>query len=117
MERQPREGTALSKPIPLYYSAFGPKALALAGEQADGVILFTGDRHIDTLEQRIAAVHAAAREAGRDPAKIDIWAVSFASIRETRAQAIDDLKAFIVSNGMALRKTGRASCREKWWKD
>src|SRR3546814_7273026 len=80
--------------MPLYYSAFGPKALALAGEQADGVILFTGDRHIDTLEQRIAAVHAAAREAGRDPAKIDIWAVSFASIRETRAQAIDDLKAF-----------------------
>src|SRR3546814_8332326 len=66
-------------------------------------MLFTGDRHIDTLEQRIAAVHAAAREAGRDPAKIDIWAVSFASIRETRAQAIDDLKAFIVVNGMALR--------------
>src|SRR3546814_18738067 len=89
--------------MPLYYSAFGPKALALAGEQADGVILFTGDRHIDTLEQRIAAVHAAAREAGRDPAKIDIWAVSFASIRETRAQAIDALKAFIVVNGLALR--------------
>src|SRR3546814_5338592 len=34
---------------------------------------------------------------------MDSWAVSFASIRETRAQAIDDLKAFIVVNGMALR--------------
>src|SRR3546814_13772795 len=91
--------------MPLYYSAFGPKALALADEQADGVILFTGDRHIDTLEQRIAAVHAAAREAGRDTAKIDIWAVYFASIRETRAQAKEDMKALIVVNGLEPRAT------------
>src|SRR3546814_7686869 len=38
-----------------------------------------------------------------DVCSSDLWAFSFASIRETRAQAIDDLKAFIVVNGMALR--------------
>ena len=67
--------------IPIYYSAFGPKALALAGEQADGVILFAGEQHLDGLRDRIAAVHGAAEAAGRDPAEIDIWAVTFASVR------------------------------------
>lgn len=92
-----------ARKIPIYYSAFGPKALALAGEEADGVILFGGERHLDGLEQRIAAVHAAAQGAGRDPAAIDIWVVSYVSIRPTRAAAIEDLKAFIVVNGMAIR--------------
>ncbi|AMK25673.1 MULTISPECIES: LLM class flavin-dependent oxidoreductase [Sphingobium] len=92
-----------ARPIPIYYSAFGPKALALAGEQADGVILFAGERHLDALKDRIDTVRAAAQAAGRDPLSIDIWVVSFASIRPSRDQAIDDLKAFIVVNGMAFR--------------
>ncbi len=92
-----------ARKIPIYYSAFGPKALALAGEQADGVILFAGERHLEALAHRIAAVRDAATSAGRDPAAIDIWVVSYASVRPTRAQAIDDLKAFIVVNGMAIR--------------
>lgn len=92
-----------ARPIPIYYSAFGPKALALAGEQADGVILFAGDRHLDTLKARIDAVRSAAQAVGRDPSSVDIWVVSFASIRPGRDEAIDDLKAFIVVNGMAFR--------------
>ena len=92
-----------ARPIPIYYSAFGPKALALAGEQSDGGILFAGDRHLDALKGRIDAVRTAAQAAGRDPSRIDIWVVSFASIRPCRDQAIDDLKAFIVVNGMAFR--------------
>lgn len=92
-----------ARPIPIYYSAFGPKAIALAGEQADGVILFAGERHMDSLKDRIAAVRAAAEAAGRDPAAVDIWVVSYASIRASRDEAINDLKAFIVVNGMAFR--------------
>lgn len=89
--------------IPIYYSAFGPKALALAGEQADGVILFAGERHLDDLKLRIDAVRQAAQAAGRDPLKVDIWVVSFASVRPSKEEAIEDLKAFIVVNGMAFR--------------
>lgn len=89
--------------IPIYYSAFGPKALALAGEEADGVILFAGEQHLDGLADRIAAVRAAALQAGRDPDAIDIWVVSYTSIRPTRKEAIADLGAFIVVNGMAIR--------------
>jgi alkanesulfonate monooxygenase SsuD/methylene tetrahydromethanopterin reductase-like flavin-dependent oxidoreductase (luciferase family) len=90
------------RPIPIYYSAFGPKALQLAGEQADGVIMFTnGD--MDLLDQRLEIMHSAASKAGRKPEDIDIIATSFCSIRPTREQALDDLKAFIVVNGMAIR--------------
>src|SRR3546814_5574024 len=55
------------RPMPIYYSAFGPKALALAGEQADGVILFAGVKQLDRLEQRIAVVRDDAKAVGRDP--------------------------------------------------
>ena len=91
------------RPIPIYYSAFGPKAIALAGEHADGVILFAGEQHLDDLAARVAAVHAAARSAGRDPAAVDIWVISYASVRPTRAEAIEDLGAFIAVNAMAMR--------------
>jgi alkanesulfonate monooxygenase SsuD/methylene tetrahydromethanopterin reductase-like flavin-dependent oxidoreductase (luciferase family) len=91
------------RPIPVYYSAFGPKAIQLAGEQADGAILFAGEQHLDGLADRIAALRKAASDAGRDPAGIDIWVVSYTSIRPTRQQAIDDLGAFIVVNGMSMR--------------
>jgi alkanesulfonate monooxygenase SsuD/methylene tetrahydromethanopterin reductase-like flavin-dependent oxidoreductase (luciferase family) len=99
----PVKALRFPRPIPIYYSAFGPKAIQLAGEQADGAILFAGERHLDGLADRIAALRKAAADAGRDPAKVDIWVVSYASIRPTRQQAIDDLGAFIVVNGMALR--------------
>src|SRR3546814_846 len=91
------------RPMPIYYSAFGPKALALAGEQADGVILFAGVKQLDRLEQRIAVVRDAAKAVGRDPAAIDIWVMSYTSVRTTHDRAIDDLKAFISANGMAFR--------------
>jgi alkanesulfonate monooxygenase SsuD/methylene tetrahydromethanopterin reductase-like flavin-dependent oxidoreductase (luciferase family) len=89
--------------VPIYYSAFGPKALALAGELADGVILFAGGQHLDQLAGKIKAVREAAESAGRDPASVDIWVMSYISVRPTREAAIDDLLAFIAVNAMALR--------------
>ena len=100
---RPVKGLRFARSIPIYYSAFGPKALALAGEQADGVILFAGDQHLEVLEGKIAAVRDAATRAGRDADLVDIWVTGFLSVRQDRAQAIDDLKAFIAVNAMALR--------------
>lgn len=88
--------------IPIYYSAFGPKALALAGAKADGVIVFTNG-NLDELDAKIKLVHDGARAAGRNPKAVEILATAFCSVRETRAAALDDLKAFIAVNGMALR--------------
>lgn len=87
---------------PIYYSAFGPKALKLAGEKADGVIMFT-NMDLDLTAKKIEAVRQGARDAGRNPDDVDIQVTAFCSIRPTRQQAIEDLKAFIVVNGMAIR--------------
>ena len=45
----------------------------------------------------------AATKAGRDADALDIWVTSYISVRPRREQAIDDLKAFIAVNAMALR--------------
>jgi 5,10-methylenetetrahydromethanopterin reductase len=100
---RPVKSLRFARPVPIYYSAFGPKALELAGEQADGVILFAGDQHLEGVSTKIAAVRDAATRAGRDADAIDIWVTSFISVRPDRKQAINDLKAFIAVNAMALR--------------
>jgi 5,10-methylenetetrahydromethanopterin reductase len=100
---RPVKAMRFARPVPIYYSAFGPKALELAGEQADGVILFAGDQHIEAVAEKIAVVRDAAIRAGRNADAIDIWVTSYVSVRPSRQQAIDDLKAFIAVNAMALR--------------
>jgi probable F420-dependent oxidoreductase len=51
--------------LPIWVAAYGPRALALAGEVGDGFILQLADPAI--AEWSIAAVRAAATAAGRDP--------------------------------------------------
>ena len=102
-EGRPIKALRFPRPVPIYYSAFGPRALELAGELADGVILFAGDQHLDGLAGRIATVRDTATRFGRNADAIDIWVTSYISVRPERNQAIDDLKAFIAVNAMALR--------------
>lgn len=59
-------------PVPLYIAGLGPKMLRLAGEMADGVILF-----LFTPEGARAAIDQvtkAAADAGRNPSDIDVVA-------------------------------------------
>ncbi len=92
-----------ARKIPIFYSAFGPKALTLAGEQADGVILFI-NHDLDALDRKIAVVREAAQRAGRRADDVQVWATAYCSVRESRAAALADLTAFIVVNGMAIAR-------------
>ena len=56
--------------LPVWMAAYGPKALALTGEVADGFILQLADPTI--VEWSIAAVRKSAVAAGRDPDSIAI---------------------------------------------
>jgi probable F420-dependent oxidoreductase len=56
--------------LEIWMAAYGPKALRLVGEQADGFILQTADPHI--ARWTIGAVRSAALAAGRDPAEVTI---------------------------------------------
>jgi probable F420-dependent oxidoreductase len=59
-----------SSRLPIWTAAYGPKALALTGEVADGFILQLADPDITAWS--IAAVRKAAADAGRDPSSITI---------------------------------------------
>jgi 5,10-methylenetetrahydromethanopterin reductase len=59
------------KAVPVYVSATGPNMLKFAGEVADGVILLGGIAE-DTLAFSRERIAEGAREAGRDPAGIDV---------------------------------------------
>lgn len=56
--------------LPVWVAAYGPKALALAGEVADGFILQLADPDITAWS--IAAVRKAAAAAGRDASQVKI---------------------------------------------
>jgi probable F420-dependent oxidoreductase len=56
--------------LEIWMAAYGPKALKLTGEQADGFILQTADP--DIARWTIGSVRSAAEAAGRDPSAITI---------------------------------------------
>ncbi|MFC8896332.1 TIGR03842 family LLM class F420-dependent oxidoreductase [Streptomyces cinereoruber] len=56
--------------LPVWMAAYGPKALALAGQKADGFILQLADPFL--TEWMVKAVREAARDAGRDPDALTI---------------------------------------------
>ena len=78
--------------LPIWVAGYGPKALATAGEHADGYILQLADPQI--LEWTVAAVRAAAAAAGRDPDQIDICVVAPAYVGEDVAHQREQLRWF-----------------------
>jgi probable F420-dependent oxidoreductase len=80
--------------LPVWVAAYGPKALALTGEVADGFILQLADPAI--TEWSIAAVRKAAADAGRDPESITICVAA---------------PAYVTDGTDAGRQRGRDQCR------
>ena len=80
-------------PVPIWISALGPRAVRLAGEVADGVLLNF------CLPERVAAARAEVREgaeaAGRDPAGVTIGVYVRASLGADEAGAFRALQAAI----------------------
>ncbi|MCM3265170.1 TIGR03842 family LLM class F420-dependent oxidoreductase [Streptomyces thermoviolaceus] len=56
--------------LPVWMAAYGPKALKMAGEEADGFILQLADLYL--TEYMVKAVRDAAEAAGRDPAEVTV---------------------------------------------
>jgi probable F420-dependent oxidoreductase len=72
--------------LEVWVAAYGPKALALAGEVGDGFILQLADPSI--TEWTIAAVRAAATEAGRDPNSITICVAAPAYVTDSTEEGL-----------------------------
>lgn len=87
--------------LPVWMAGYGPKALRLAGEQADGYILQTADP--DIARWTFGAVRAAAADAGRDPSSITLCVAAPAYAGTNLAHQRDQLRWFggMVGNHVA----------------
>ena len=87
--------------LEVWMAGYGPKALALAGEQADGFILQTADPEI--ARWTFGAVRAAAAAAGRDPARLAFCVAAPAYVGTDLARQRDQLRWFggMVGNHVA----------------
>lgn len=77
--------------LPIYLAASGPRALELAGEIADGVIMQVGIER-GAVTDALAAVRRGAERAGRDPDKINFVASTFAVVTGDRADDINRVR-------------------------
>ncbi|MFS4096741.1 TIGR03842 family LLM class F420-dependent oxidoreductase [Streptomyces sp. AF1A] len=66
--------------LPVWMAAYGPKALKMAGEEADGFILQLADLYL--TEYMVKAVRDAAAAAGRDPAEVTVCVAAPAYVTE-----------------------------------
>src|SRR5580658_7916082 len=87
--------------LEIWMAAYGPKALKLVGEQADGFILQTADP--DIARWTIGSVRSAAKEAGRDPDAVKICVAAPAYVGTDTGHQRDQLRWFggMVGNHVA----------------
>lgn len=90
--------------IPIVVSAHGPRMLRLAGRVADAVVVGLG---MGALAREYAAEHIArgAREAGRDPAGIEVWYLSYLNIASTSDEGSREVGSALAVGGNLLAKS------------
>src|SRR6476469_2393169 len=87
--------------LEVWMAAYGPRALRLVGEHADGFILQTADPAI--TRWTIESVRSAARDAGRDPGGITMCVAAPAYVGDDVAHQRDQMRWFggMVGNHVA----------------
>jgi probable F420-dependent oxidoreductase len=80
-----------SSRLPIWVAAYGPKALALTGEIADGFILQLADP--DIAAWSIGAVRKAAADAGRDPSAVSICVAAPAFVTDGTDAGMEHARA------------------------
>jgi len=85
-------------PIPMWIAGYGPKALAVAGRVADGVIIQLADPQI--IQWIMDTARKAAEEAGRDPAELKCIVGAPSNVTDDIESAREQAKWFpaMVSN-------------------
>ncbi|MCH6163383.1 TIGR03842 family LLM class F420-dependent oxidoreductase [Streptomyces marispadix] len=102
------DGTPLKLPwvkqgsrLPVWMAAYGPKALAMAGREADGFILQLADPYL--TESMVKAVRVAAAQAGRDPDDVTVCVAAPAYVGDDIQHAREQCRWFggMVGNHVA----------------
>ena len=82
--------TATRQRIPISICAEGPRMLHLGGRIGDGVVAGTGLLP-EVIKDTVGRIHAGAREAGRNPADVDVWFTTRTSLDDDRDLAIQNV--------------------------
>jgi probable F420-dependent oxidoreductase len=94
--------------VPLCVAAYGPRMLELAGRVGDAVIIECADPHY--IRWALERVHHGAREAGKDPAHVQVITSTATFVSDDLAAARDQVRSFgaLVGNHVAevLRNLG-----------
>ncbi len=104
---------AVRQCIPIALCAEGPKTLDLGGRLFDGVIAGTGLLP-EVISDTIERIAAGAREAGRDPAEVEVWFTTRSSLDADRDKAIERIHASvssILNHSMRFGLEGRDESR------
>lgn len=108
--RRMRVRSAPGHPVPIYMAATGPKALELAGEIADGVIIIAGIAP-SLIERAVGLVRRGAEAAGRTLDEIDLWLGAHTAVATDEREAARLVKPLCLSAAQiggsgALRSVG-----------
>ncbi len=77
--------------VPFLVSAEGPRTLAMAGAEADAVLVHTGLTP-EVLRDSVARIREGERAAGKQGGSTEVWAFAKCSIAARREQAIGEIK-------------------------
>ena len=85
---------------PIIVAAAGPKALELAGEIGDGVIVGSGMTQ-PAVDDAFARLTEGARRSGRALEDLDVWWYVPTNVHEESAAAVEEVRAAVVSGAHA----------------
>ncbi len=83
--------------VPFLMSAEGPKTLAMAGAEADAVLVHTGLTS-EVLWDSVARIREGERAAGKREGSTEVWAFAKCSIAGRREQAIGEIKMALAAS-------------------
>ena len=89
--------------IPIYIAAHGSKALQLAGEIADGVLIGLGISE-DVISNCLEVLEAGAKKAGRRIEDIDIWWITHREVNSTPGAAQNLVSGMVADNAILLSR-------------
>lgn len=100
----------IRRPSPVFLSASGPKALAVAGSVADGVFVNFGLTR-EAIARSEPAIAAAAKAAGRDPDAVEIWQIAALDCNRDRSASRRKIGAILAFMAAGYVLQGDLSAR------
>lgn len=85
--------------VPVYLAGLGPQMTKLVGKISDGIVINMATPA--KVKEIVARVHEGAREAGRDPSKIEIVAKSRVSLNPDKQKAREKLRQVLTFYNIA----------------